>query len=108
MASGHDTKRTFGRHVRLAAVAAGLLFLLAWELYPLRELLVAELLFAIFFLLMAAFGAALYFLGAATERAADLARAQAPIAARSIAHVYLELERLARRFIHQPAAHMAK
>lgn len=73
-------------------------------LYPVRQMLAAELLFAVLFVSMVAFGAILYLLGAVGERGADVTKAKIEIVAQFARRCFGDLEGITRRLLHQHGA----
>jgi len=75
--------------------------LLVSQLYAVRELLAAELIFAVLFLAMAAFGIGMYLIGALGERGVDATRERFHAAARFLGEAYRNLEAATQRVFHR-------
>ena len=76
-------------------------FLLVLQLYPVRALLAAELIFAALFAFLAAFAAALYLVGSLGESGADAAIARMHATARSLASAWHHFEIGVQRAFHR-------
>jgi len=76
-------------------------FLLVLQLYPLRAFLAAELIFAVLFAILAAFGAMLYLVGLLAESGADAANARMHAAVRSLAAAWHHFEIGVQRAFHR-------
>lgn len=92
-----------GRNISVRLFLLPLIFLFAWQLYAVRELLALEAMFTLIVLLVVALGLFLYFLGAAVELAAVTTIAEAHMIGRAIHHSVHGVEELAGRFWHSGA-----
>jgi len=101
-----------GAAVREAKVrkrlAFGLLVLLVLQMYFVRELLAAEVLFGLGFLVLLSLGGIFYFVGAIGERSFDLleagVRAVAPVARRG----YARIEEISKKPFRHPRSESAR
>lgn len=93
-------KLWYGRSIPLRLFLFPLIFLFAWQLYAVRELIVLEAVFTLIVLLIVALGFFLYFLGAAVELVVVTTIAEAHMIGRAVHHSVHGVEELAGRFWH--------
>ena len=84
----------------LIAVASLLIF----QIYAVRELLAAELLFAMVFAFLGVLGTVFYFIGSIAERGAMTAEASLRAVATCVRHGWRDLEEVSRRWLGQAGA----
>lgn len=89
-----------GRNIRVRMFLLPLIFLFAWQLYAVRELLALEAMFTLITLLLVALGLFLYFLGAVVELVATTTIAEAHMIGRAVHNSLHDLEDLPGRFWH--------
>lgn len=88
------------RGMRVWAAGLAVACFLVFEFYPMRELLAAELLLAMGFILAVMFGVVFYFLGALAARGAEITDAQARAVTHVVQHGYSEIEETSRKWFH--------
>jgi hypothetical protein len=89
-------------------VLAALTILFFVQIYFVRELLAAELLFAVGFGVLLLIGGTAYLLGAMGERGLDLAEVGIRVLARSARRTYSVMEELSRKPIRHPRSESAQ
>lgn len=89
-----------GRNVPVRMFLLALIFLFAWQLYEVRELIVLETMFTLIVLSLIVLGLFLYCLGVVVDLAAATAMVEARVVARAV-HTFLRgVEELTERFWH--------
>jgi hypothetical protein len=113
MSTGFERFETFAKaaigHAKIRKrLLIGLLALLVLQLYFVRELIAAELLFGLGFVVLLTLGGIFYFVGAVGERSFDLIetgiRAGAPVARRA----YTKVEELSKKPFRHPRSESAQ
>jgi hypothetical protein len=113
MNAGIERARTFVRSAAKEAkvrkrVALALVVLVVLQLYFVRELIAAEVLFGLGFAVLLTLGGIFYFVGAVGERGFDLmeagVRAAAPVARRG----YTKIEELSKKPFRHPRSESAR
>ena len=113
MSTGFERFETFAKaaieHAKIRKrLLLGLLALLVLQLYFVRELIAAELLFGLGFVVLLTLGGIFYFVGAIGERSFDLIetgiRAGAPVARRA----YTKVEELSKKPFRHPRSESAQ
>jgi hypothetical protein len=113
MSTGFERFETFAKaaigHAKIRKrLLLGLLVLLVLQLYFVRELIAAELLFGLGFVVLLTLGGIFYFVGAVGERSFDLIetgiRAGAPVARRA----YTKVEELSKKPFRHPRSESAQ
>jgi hypothetical protein len=84
---------------RVAPGLTAITCLLLLQLYALRELLAAEVLFALAFLFLSLLAAVFYFIGSIAERGADAVETGLHLGSQQAQRGYHDLEDLARKWI---------